>query len=117
VSPVKYQQFTIKKPLSKYTPFGACYLYSIWYNNINKQIKARMKMTRREKAEQVFRRLNVENRSLLLTYFETALEAEHSVKRSLGLTPGTGQDQAGGEQGQRCGKSAGMNVRNRSSQD
>jgi hypothetical protein len=40
-------------------------------------------MTKRKKAEQVFRRLSVENRGLLLTYFETAMEAENSVKKSL----------------------------------
>jgi hypothetical protein len=40
-------------------------------------------MTRGKKAEQVFRRLTVENRGLLLTYFETALEAENSVRKSL----------------------------------
>jgi hypothetical protein len=57
------------------------------------------KMTKRERAEQVFRRLNVENRSLLLTYFEEALEAENSLKEDSGLTKRTGQSRADGGTG------------------
>jgi hypothetical protein len=57
------------------------------------------KMTRRKKAEQVFRRLSVENRGVLLTYFETALEAENSVKKSLGAAVRTGRNQEKGKKG------------------
>lgn len=56
-------------------------------------------MTRRKKAEQVFRRLSVENRGVLLTYFETALEAENSVKKSLGAAVRTGRNQEKGKKG------------------
>jgi hypothetical protein len=43
-------------------------------------------MTRREKAERVFRQLNVENRGLLLKYLEAALEAEKPAKKPPALT-------------------------------
>jgi hypothetical protein len=44
-------------------------------------------MTSMGEAEQIFRRLNVENRVVLLGYFKAALTAENSVKKSLGLAP------------------------------
>jgi hypothetical protein len=57
-------------------------------------------MTRLENAEQLFRRLNADNRGLLLTYFETALAAENSVKKALDVTARTGQDRAYEETGE-----------------
>ncbi|MDR1175301.1 MAG: hypothetical protein LBK83_07525 [Treponema sp.] len=54
-------------------------------------------MIKRKKAERIFRRLSVENRGLLLTYFETALEAENSVKKPPGLALRTGRDQGKGK--------------------
>jgi hypothetical protein len=51
-------------------------------------------MTKKEKAEQVFRRLSLENRCLLLRYFETALKAEDSVKKDLGIAGQAGQGRA-----------------------
>ncbi|MDR2619291.1 MAG: hypothetical protein LBC62_10515 [Treponema sp.] len=56
-------------------------------------------MTRLEKAEQLFRRLDAENLGLLLAHSRTALAAENSVKRALGLTGRTGQKKAVEETG------------------
>jgi hypothetical protein len=95
-------------------------LMVLYYHLSNKM---EMRMARRERAEGVFRRLSVENRGLLLTYFETALEAENSVKRALGISVLAGQGLAGpgraGDAGteETPGKTSGPEAGNRASGD
>jgi hypothetical protein len=56
-------------------------------------------MTRIDEAKRIFQHLNVKNRAVLLGYFKTALKAENSVKKSLGLVPKPGYGLEDAEKG------------------
>jgi hypothetical protein len=85
--------YFVKKPYIVYSLTFICFLVEYYQQSYKKGTK----MTGRKKAERVFRRLSVENRGLLLTYFETALEAENSVKKSLDLAMRTGRGKGKGK--------------------
>jgi hypothetical protein len=64
-------------------------------------------MTSIDEAEWIFRCLNTENQAVLLGHFKTALRAENSVKKSLGLVPRPDYGREDAERGYDDGESAG----------